>query len=448
MDIELLKNLIKENESQDKTEKLSYIKSLEEIKFKLRQQLIKLSNENFGQWFLSLEKDTFCTTSNLEPLFENATCKTAKSYFASFEDPDKIKTKISQMKNREQISFERDILLGDSNHIVQEKITYLESENLYIGAIKDMTNINKITQNISNIDKTIYNMVEIFDKNIILIQCNEEGNITYVSSAFFDVSHYQASKVIGANINDFQAIENTNVLKILKMSLKQSKTKKCELQFKKSDSKTFWVKAFISPITNADGNISYTLVCYDITGQKILETITNYDALTGVYNRRYYMETINKEINRCKRDGKILSFAMIDIDFFKQYNDTYGHREGDAVLKQVAHSLQNNLKRGDDYLFRMGGEEFCAIFSGYDEDKSLEFCRKLKNDIEALQIPHIGNRVSDYVTISIGLVVSNLKNEVIDELGLYTTSDNALYSAKMGGRNKIFIHPQNSLDLF
>lgn len=448
MDLDLLKNLLQESESQEKYEKLSYIKKLEEIKINLRKQLIQTSNENFGQWFLNLQNDTFCTTENLRPIFEESTCKSTKAYFSSFENADEIKQKLLELKDKEQISFEREIQVNNQNYNVQEKIIYLEEAKLYIGALKDMTKINKINKNIFNIDKTIYTMVEIFDKNIILIQCDEEGYITYVSSAFFSISNFTSSTVLGKHINSFQARENVDILNILRASSKQSKTKKCELQFKKHDGKEFWVKAFISPITTATGLNSYTLVCHDITNQKLLETITNHDALTGVYNRRYYMEIVNKEIKRCTRDGKILSFAMIDIDFFKQYNDTYGHRSGDEVLQKVAQCLQKNLKRGDDYLFRMGGEEFCAIFSGYDEQKSLEFCQKLKDDVEALQIPHIGSRVSHYITISLGLVVSDLKNEVIDELGLYTTSDNALYSAKMGGRNKIFVHPHDSLDLF
>lgn len=81
----------------------------------------------------------------------------------------------------------------------------------------------------------------------------------------------------------------------------------------------------------------------------------------------------------------------------------------------------------------MGGEEFCLIFSDYDDKKSVEFCEKIRKLVEGLKISHTGSKIEDHLTVSIGLVVSDLSHEVIDELGLYTTSDNALYEAKAAG---------------
>lgn len=102
----------------------------------------------------------------------------------------------------------------------------------------------------------------------------------------------------------------------------------------------------MSPIYNQnDGLVEFTLVCHDVTVQKTLEKISRYDALTNIYNRRYYGEIAPKEIGRAKRDGKKISFAMIDIDFFKQYNDVYGHRKGDEALTKVASTLKKLKKR-------------------------------------------------------------------------------------------------------
>lgn len=450
MNLELLKDLVKEHSSQDNAEKLDFIKHLERIKIRLRSELVKISHKNFGQWYIDKKTDTFSATSNISYLLP---CKNFQEYLETFnaETKEKIISQLSKLEHLEQIGFQRDIKIGEENYLIQEKITYLKDLDIYIGALKDLTKIDRINKNIHNIDMTIYNMMKIFDKNIILIQCDKDGKINYVSSAFCETSNFSDCSVIGKNITDFKASSRSQkILDIFQTSLKSEKTVKSELKFKKKNGNYFWVKAFISPILGEDeSNISFTLVCHDITSHKLLEDITNHDALTGVYNRRYYTEIINKEINRCKRDKKILSFAMIDINFFKQYNDCYGHRNGDEVLKKVATSLNNHLKRGGDYLFRMGGEEFCAVFSGYDDQKSLELCHKMREEVENLKIPHIGSKVSPFITVSIGLVVADLSNEVIDELGLYTTSDNALYSAKMSGRNKIHVHPHDSdIDFF
>ncbi len=96
----------------------------------------------------------------------------------------------------------------------------------------------------------------------------------------------------------------------------------------------------------------------------------------------------------------------------------------------------------------MGGEEFCIVFSGYDDKKSFEFCENIRKNIENLNIPHSGSNVHKNLTISIGLVVSDLAHEIIDELGLYTTSDNALYEAKSAGRNQVFFHKADDIEIF
>lgn len=449
MDIETLKELLKEHETQNHNEKIDYVISLENIKIKLRAELSRLSNENFGQWFLNQKENTFFTSKNIDYIFDNHSL--AQDYFQTFEEKSQqeIVQKLGQLEDRESLRFSRKLLIENKTYEVREEVTFIEKLGLHVGALKDMTAINKIRKNIFIIDKTIYNLMKVFDKNVILIQCDARGILRYVSSAFCDMSRFKDTEIIGHNIEEFEAKGTQKTLQeIFKETLNEEKTIKHELKFLKKNGNSFWVKAFVSSIPNEDLSTSYTLICHDITNQKLLEETINHDALTGIYNRRYYTEIINKEINRCKRDKKILSFAMIDIDYFKQYNDAYGHRNGDDVLKEVATCLNANLKRGEDYLFRMGGEEFCAIFSGYDDDKAFEFCQKLKRDVEELQIPHRGNKVSPYVTVSIGLVVTDLSHEVIDEVGLYTTSDNALYSAKAAGRNKIFVHPHGDLDLF
>jgi len=189
-------------------------------------------------------------------------------------------------------------------------------------------------------------------------------------------------------------------------------------------------------------------VRHDITSQKRLEEISIRDELTGLYNRRYFNEVIQRELKRLRRAKKHLSFIMLDVDHFKFFNDTYGHCEGDRVLKEIGIALQSILHRGSDYAFRMGGEEFGVLFSELDPEHSEAFAKTICETILELKIPHAKNSAGEYVTASLGLLVANLESDIIDENALYTMADEALYQAKAQGRNRVCIHHHGELELF
>lgn len=128
---------------------------------------------------------------------------------------------------------------------------------------------------------------------------------------------------------------------------------------------------------------------------------------------------------------------MLDIDFFKQYNDTYGHQEGDIVIKSVANVLKNRTNRADDFAFRVGGEEF-VIITHIEKDKILNYAISIKDDIENLKIEHRGNKASKYVTISLGVVCKNA-TEIHSSEEIYKKADDNLYEAKRSGRNCVVI---------
>lgn len=168
---------------------------------------------------------------------------------------------------------------------------------------------------------------------------------------------------------------------------------------------------------------------------RALKDLAIKDTLTGVYNRRYFDLVYEKEFNRAVREGVYFTFLMIDIDHFKQYNDTYGHGEGDNVLKRTALALNQNFKRSGDYFFRLGGEEFAAFFYGADEEKSLLLSKKLLKSVEGLKIPHAKNSASAYVTISMGVVCFK-PDKNTDRKKTVELADTALYKAKESGRNQ------------
>ena len=126
---------------------------------------------------------------------------------------------------------------------------------------------------------------------------------------------------------------------------------------------------------------------------------------------------------------------MLDIDFFKQYNDTYGHIKGDYALKSVVKVLKEVLKRPSDYVFRLGGEEFGVLLVDTDELDSAKMAQKICDRIKKEKIKHENSKVNDYLTISIG-VICCIADEALDENALITCADNMLYKAKENGRDR------------
>lgn len=169
---------------------------------------------------------------------------------------------------------------------------------------------------------------------------------------------------------------------------------------------------------------------------KQLEVISITDSLTSLFNRRYFDNTFLRQYRITKRNKESLVFVMCDVDYFKQYNDIYGHDKGDEALRSIAKVLQSSLHRPDDYAFRLGGEEFGLIFSNTDEEKALEFVNKIRTKIEKLHIKHGDNKASKYLTISMGLIYYEHKI-VRDTKELYAFADKALYFSKDKGRNQV-----------
>lgn len=171
---------------------------------------------------------------------------------------------------------------------------------------------------------------------------------------------------------------------------------------------------------------------------KKLENASYTDSLTNLHNRRYFNFIYDREVKRAKRNKTYISFMMLDIDYFKQYNDTYGHVEGDYALKSVAKVLKDRLKRPGDYVFRLGGEEFGVLLSDTDETNSANIAREICDAIRAREIKHENSKVHEFLTISIG-VVCCVADEALDEEVLISRADEMLYKAKESGRDRYVI---------
>lgn len=168
----------------------------------------------------------------------------------------------------------------------------------------------------------------------------------------------------------------------------------------------------------------------------ILESLSKRDGLTNIANRRCFDDYLNQEWRRAARSRRPLSLIMMDIDFFKRYNDNYGHIAGDECLKQIAGALQKSVKRPEDLVARYGGEEFACILPETDAKGALRVANDLQESISSLGILHAFSTVADHVTVSIG--GATIHPSPITSPGLLIeTADRLLYGAKKKGRNQI-----------
>jgi diguanylate cyclase (GGDEF)-like protein len=160
-----------------------------------------------------------------------------------------------------------------------------------------------------------------------------------------------------------------------------------------------------------------------------------YDALTGIYNRRFFDESMKRVLSSLSRSGSFLSLLMVDIDFFKRYNDTYGHVEGDKCLKIVAQTLSQSITRADDFVVRYGGEEFVLVLPNTGENGARLIAEKLLENIRNCNIPHEQNDAANCLTISIGATTGKVAHTHSAD-DFVKKADKMLYKSKHNGRNR------------
>jgi diguanylate cyclase (GGDEF)-like protein len=176
---------------------------------------------------------------------------------------------------------------------------------------------------------------------------------------------------------------------------------------------------------------------------KKLENVSYTDALTTLHNRRYFNVVYERELKRAQRTHSYLTFMMLDIDYFKQYNDTYGHIEGDHALKSVAKVLKDTLQRPSDFVFRLGGEEFAILATQTNVEDSTKLAQKICDSVREREILHENSNAHKFLTISIG-VVCCIADDALHEDMLIVRADSMLYEAKENGRNRCEVTTQIS----
>jgi diguanylate cyclase (GGDEF)-like protein/PAS domain S-box-containing protein len=289
--------------------------------------------------------------------------------------------------------------------------------------------------------KKIRQSLAIIDEHVITSSTDPQGVIEEASQAFCAISGYTKEELIGKPHSIVRHPDTPKALyEELWQTIKQGKTWHGEIQNRHKNGTAYWVSVTISPEFDEEGKIArFTAIRYDITDRKKVEQLSITDELTQLYNRRYFNQIVEKEIFRAQRANSYLGLLSLDIDYFKYYNDTYGHQQGDEVLKAIAHVLLHSAKRASDFAFRLGGEEFAILFSGEDQEHAVMFANSILHAIEQLNIDHQGSKVASVVTASIGLVVQR-GNHLSSAETIYKEADQALYEAKTHGRNQVILY--------
>jgi len=256
------------------------------------------------------------------------------------------------------------------------------SEELSIKVLNVFLNLKQIEE--------ISEFNTIVDQHVISSITDKKGNIIAASQAFCEISGYSKEELEGKNHNILRDPEMPQSLyEELWNTVTNKKVWRGEVRNRKKDGSYYWVDAIIEPTLSKEGEIiGYKGLRHDITDKKYIELISITDGLTNIFNRRHFNETFPKVLESAKADDVIVSFLLMDIDHFKQYNDNYGHQAGDDVLIKFATALRSLLKRADDMAFRLGGEEFGLVYKSQSKESALEFANMVRESIEGLKIAH------------------------------------------------------------
>lgn len=324
---------------------------------------------------------------------------------------------------------------------------------------------NDLEENVlelEDVNREMKKLINKFDRHVIASETDEKGIITYASTAFCEVSGYTREELLGQPHNIVRHEDvSKEVYKEMWDTIKSGKEWSGEIKNRSKDGGEYWVEVFVTPELDKDDNIiGYSAIRNVITSKKALEEFSHSleeqvqerthdlevmmekvqklsitDELTGLYNRRYYTQVIDNEIKRAERNKVCFGYLILDIDNFKRFNDNYGHQRGDQVLMQVANRFGSVLERPDDFVFRMGGEEFLVIYTGETKSKVVDFAQHVIEAVAMLKIEHAYNDGYNIVTVSGGLVVHEPGQKEISVDEMYKVSDERLYEAKEAGRN-------------
>jgi diguanylate cyclase (GGDEF)-like protein/PAS domain S-box-containing protein len=271
-----------------------------------------------------------------------------------------------------------------------------------------------------------------------IVITDKDAHIKWANLAFSDLTGYHLDEAIGRKPSELlsSGVHDKSFYHAMWDRLLAGEHWRGEVVNKHKDGTLYHEDLSISPVKNRRGElVNFIGIKQDISQRKALEEmlqkLANTDPLTGLFNRRVFLERLTQESNRVSRLGGTAVLLMLDLDFFKRVNDTYGHAMGDEVLKQFADVVRSN-SRNIDVPARLGGEEFAILLPSTSQSKALIMAERLRKQVSEIAIEHPKNTV--HITVSIGAAVLS-EHEVDGEI-ILNRADSALYTAKESGRNQ------------
>ena len=287
-------------------------------------------------------------------------------------------------------------------------------------------------------------LIDASPDGVVVCDANDHRwSVVYVNRAFEQLCGYSAAELRGRNLSFLQHGENEQEgLSALRGALNEGTSCRITLRNYRKDGSMFWNELNISPVRDAAGKLTHFIgVQKDVTEKVVLEQqltdLTNTDALVGISNRRHFDQRFADLLIVAKRIHSGMSVLMIDLDYFKQFNDRYGHPAGDECLRTVGACIAKSFIRTSDCVARYGGEEFAVVSFSTSIETLRRHTQKLCNQVRELGIPY-SDSPHGVVTVSIG-GIHRLPNREATEEMFVGLAEQELLVAKGNGRNCISI---------
>ncbi|MEH7117952.1 diguanylate cyclase [Neobacillus vireti] len=281
---------------------------------------------------------------------------------------------------------------------------------------------------------------------------NDLSEYIYISPAVKEVIHFEYQELLGKKFEIFIHPDDVNrTIEMFERALKEGSAEST-YRYRSKFGDYIWIESTLKSVPyQEEGEKKVIIVSRNITkrkqteqklqeANKLLSRLSYMDGLTGVANRRYFDDTLLKEWAAAIDSLAPLTLVMIDIDYFKNYNDTYGHLKGDFCLQTIAQAVNNLfLKQSGCTFCRYGGEEFALIMPDATSEKGLQAAQRINDTVAALHLTHKSSRIAGIVTLSMGIATMYPSKTTIPD-SLIMEADSALYQSKLRGRNTISIN--------
>ncbi|MGM0542168.1 MAG: diguanylate cyclase, partial [Pseudomonadota bacterium] len=286
--------------------------------------------------------------------------------------------------------------------------------------------------------KILQSYIDTINELSLATVTDNKGIVIWVSDSFAKLSGYDKQELLGQPASKTKSITMSDEeYRKIYQRVSMGETWRGEVEGRRKDGSLYYVNLTAIPEMRFGKLQKVTITREDLTDRKKAEELSIRDALTGLYNRRYFSEVFEREIRRAQRERLPFVFAMADIDFFKNLNDNYGHQYGDIALQKVSNVLQQSLRRPQDLVFRLGGEEFGMILNEIDLEHVSYFLNNLAATIKALKIQNKAG-VDGVVTISVGAIILSPDHHLSSE-AVFKLADDLMYQAKEAGRDQVVV---------